>query len=112
MQLVTVDVTGVESPGVEGDTCCVPAVCAACVSRINSSAEACCAPQPIAAATTIRIIMLRMISSARFCLIVSNIGIDEALSSTVVDAPLVRARRKRRMTETGSDFLGRLQPCR
>jgi hypothetical protein len=37
MQLVTVEVIGVGSPGVAGDTCCVPAVCA---SRINSSAQA------------------------------------------------------------------------
>jgi hypothetical protein len=48
MQLVTVEVMGVESPGVVGATLGV----VACASRINSSAEACCAPPYIAAAIT------------------------------------------------------------
>jgi hypothetical protein len=54
MQLVTVEVMGVESPGVVGATFGV----VVCASRITSSAEAWRAPQDIAAATT-------MIANAR-----------------------------------------------
>jgi hypothetical protein len=53
MQLVTVDVTGVESPGVGGDTCCVPAVCA----------NATCALEHMTAAEMM-VVKLRMVSSA------------------------------------------------
>jgi hypothetical protein len=41
MQLVTVEVMGVESPGVVGATFGVVGVVVACASRIISSAEAC-----------------------------------------------------------------------